>query len=118
MSRIYPRGTSAVVALDGVSLTVGGAEAARSVTAAVTENTRLALLDHITSQTGLVLPIGRLVAALAKYHGVATSEVMVGNGSNEIIDLLVRAFVKDDENVVFPAPSACDPAASDVPTDR
>ncbi|MGB5622893.1 MAG: aminotransferase class V-fold PLP-dependent enzyme [Gammaproteobacteria bacterium] len=27
--------------------------------------TRLALIDHVTSQTGLVLPIGRIVAALA-----------------------------------------------------
>ncbi len=29
----------------------------------------------------------------------------MGNGSNEIIDLLVRAFVNPDENVVFPVPS-------------
>ena len=47
----------------------------------------------------------RLVKALAARHGVSPREIMVGNGSNEIIDLLVRAFVADDENVVFPVPS-------------
>jgi hypothetical protein len=34
------------------------------VLAGVTERTRLALLDHVTSQTGLVLPIRRLVREL------------------------------------------------------
>jgi histidinol-phosphate aminotransferase len=46
-----------------------------------------------------------LVAGLADYHGVSASEIMVGNGTNEIIDLLVRAFVGPDDNVVFPVPS-------------
>jgi len=46
-----------------------------------------------------------LVNALASHHGVSPAEVMVGNGSNEIIDLLVRAFVQPGENVVFPTPS-------------
>lgn len=35
------------------------------VLAAVTPRTRLALLDHVTSPTGLVFPVRRLVAALA-----------------------------------------------------
>ena len=35
------------------------------VLAAVTPRTRLALLDHVTSATGLVLPLARLVAELA-----------------------------------------------------
>ena len=37
----------------------------------VGQRTRLALIDHVTSQTGLVLPIRRLVAALA-HRGVDT----------------------------------------------
>jgi histidinol-phosphate aminotransferase len=46
-----------------------------------------------------------LVMELAKVHQVNPDEVFVGNGSNEIIDLLVRAFVFPGENVVFPWPS-------------
>lgn len=46
-----------------------------------------------------------LTRALALHHGVTTDEIVVGNGSNEIIDLLVRAFVEPHENVVYPVPS-------------
>ena len=37
-----------------------------TVLAGVTARTRLALLDHVTSPTGLVLPIGRLIAELTR----------------------------------------------------
>jgi len=46
-----------------------------------------------------------LVAALTEKYGVTAQEIMVGNGTNEIIDLLVRAFVHEDENVIYPVPS-------------
>jgi isopenicillin-N epimerase len=42
-----------------------------AVVAAVTPRTRLALLDHVTSPTGLVLPIARLIAELGR-RGVDT----------------------------------------------
>ncbi|MCP3981568.1 MAG: aminotransferase class V-fold PLP-dependent enzyme [bacterium] len=42
----------------------GPAEAVDRVLRAVTDRTRLALLDHVTSQTGMRLPIERLVAEL------------------------------------------------------
>lgn len=42
-----------------------------AVLAAVTERTRVALLDHVTSPTGLVLPLARLIAALRE-RGVDT----------------------------------------------
>jgi isopenicillin-N epimerase len=39
-------------------------EVVASILNAVTPRTRIALIDHITSPTGLVLPIGRIVSAL------------------------------------------------------
>jgi histidinol-phosphate aminotransferase len=46
-----------------------------------------------------------LSAALAAHHGIPDNEVMVGHGSNEIIDLLVRACAGEGDNVIFPVPS-------------
>jgi histidinol-phosphate aminotransferase len=45
----------------------------------------------------------RLRARLAAHLGVDEREVAVGAGSNELIDLLVRAFLDEDEEVVAPA---------------
>jgi isopenicillin-N epimerase len=49
----------------------GPEEALAAILARVTPRTRLALIDHVTSQTGLVLPVGRIVAALRE-RGVET----------------------------------------------
>jgi histidinol-phosphate aminotransferase len=38
---------------------------------------------------------------LSEILSVSRSEIIVGNGTNEIIDLLVRAYVETDENCVF-----------------
>jgi isopenicillin-N epimerase len=46
-------------------------EVVEAVLSRVTSRTRLALLDHVTSQTGLVLPIQTLVSDLSN-HGVET----------------------------------------------
>ena len=42
---------------------------------------------------------------LAEKHGLEQNQIFVGNGSNEILDLLVRAFVRPEENVMYPYPS-------------
>ncbi|MBI4398980.1 MAG: histidinol-phosphate transaminase [Candidatus Omnitrophica bacterium] len=42
----------------------------------------------------------RLKKALAKYHEVKPSEIIVGNGSNEIIELLVHGFIEPGDAVV------------------
>jgi histidinol-phosphate aminotransferase len=46
-----------------------------------------------------------LCIELGAHHGVSPSQVFVGNGSNEIIDLIVRAFVNPDEDIVYANPS-------------
>ena len=43
--------------------------------------------------------------ALAKKHGVSAESIVLGNGSNELIELLARTFVKHGEEVVIPHPS-------------
>jgi len=43
--------------------------------------------------------------ALAKFHGVTMDEVVLGNGSNELIDLLCRTFPGQGDHVVFGKPS-------------
>ncbi|MBI2524903.1 MAG: histidinol-phosphate transaminase [Candidatus Rokubacteria bacterium] len=43
--------------------------------------------------------------ALARRHGVKPDDIVLGNGSNELIELLVRAFVRPGEEVVIPHPS-------------
>jgi histidinol-phosphate aminotransferase len=43
--------------------------------------------------------------ALAKKHGLTTDHVVLGNGSNELIELLVRAFLRPGDEAVVPHPS-------------
>jgi histidinol-phosphate aminotransferase len=46
-----------------------------------------------------------LRAALAQRLGVSLDEVVVGNGSNELLELLVRTFCSGAQHVVFGEPS-------------
>jgi histidinol-phosphate aminotransferase len=46
-----------------------------------------------------------LKRALAERHGLSPEEVAVGNGSNELIELLVRTFVLEGEEVLTSAQS-------------
>lgn len=46
-----------------------------------------------------------LTRELAEYYGVEHDQIFVGNGSNEIIDLLVRAFINRHEEIIYPFPS-------------
>lgn len=43
--------------------------------------------------------------ALAKKHGVSPDQVILGNGSNELIELVVRTFLKVGDEAVVPHPS-------------
>jgi len=43
--------------------------------------------------------------ALAKKHGASPDQIVLGNGSNELIELLVRAFLRPGDEAVVPHPS-------------
>jgi len=46
-----------------------------------------------------------LCAELTRFLDVEPGQIFVGNGSNEIIDLLVRAFINPKDEIVYPFPS-------------
>ncbi len=47
----------------------------------------------------------RLRQVLSDYVGFPPDRIVVGNGSDEIIDLLMRMFIGAGENVVIPSPT-------------
>ncbi|HBT96531.1 MAG TPA: histidinol-phosphate transaminase [Desulfobulbaceae bacterium] len=46
-----------------------------------------------------------LTQALAAHHGLDTSEIVLGNGSNEMIEFLVKAFIREGLEVICSHPS-------------
>jgi len=46
-----------------------------------------------------------LRAKLAKKHGVAPEEILLGAGSNELLDLVVRTFCTPEQHIVFAEPA-------------
>lgn len=46
-----------------------------------------------------------LTRELAEFYSLDNNQLFVGNGSNEIIDLLVRAFINPHDHIVYPFPS-------------
>jgi histidinol-phosphate aminotransferase len=46
-----------------------------------------------------------LVQGIAAYHGMSPEEVVLGNGSNEVIEFLVKAFVREGDEVITSHPS-------------
>ena len=46
-----------------------------------------------------------LRAALASHHGITPDELCLGNGSNELIDLICRVFARRGEHAIFGHPS-------------
>jgi histidinol-phosphate aminotransferase len=47
----------------------------------------------------------RLREAIAAHHGIDMGEVIQGNGSNELLDLIVRTFARPEHHVVFAEPA-------------
>lgn len=68
-----------------------------------------ALIDIINGESGYnIYPDSdstSLRRAIAKYEGVSVDEVMIGNGSDEMIRLSINAFAKSDDNIIIPDPT-------------
>lgn len=65
-----------------------------------------ALKEFIESGRLQVYPeYGDLDSRIAQYAGVKPSQVVVTNGSDQGIDVIMRAFVKDGDKVIIPTPS-------------
>jgi histidinol-phosphate aminotransferase len=47
----------------------------------------------------------RLRSALARHHGVPMEELVLGNGSNELLDIICRTYGQPGGHAVFPDPS-------------
>src|SRR6266511_5434339 len=60
----------------------------------------LSSLDRYPDGSGFYLR-----QALAKKHGVMPDQVVLGNGSNELIELIVHAFLRPGDEAVVPHPS-------------
>ena len=43
----------------------------------------------------------RLKSALAEYHGIRPEQITLGNGSNDVLELIARAVVTADHEVIF-----------------
>lgn len=65
-----------------------------------------ALKEFIDSGRLQVYPeYGDLNSKIANYVGAKLEQVMATNGSDQGIDVIVRAFVKDGDKVIIPSPS-------------
>jgi len=69
----------------------------------------------------------KLRSVLSKYLGAPEERIVAGNGSDELIDLLLRMFLGPGENIIIPAPTfgmysftadICGGEAVSVPSDE
>lgn len=65
-----------------------------------------ALIDMITSNMLNRYPeYGNLEEKLSQYTGVTRDQIVITNGSDQGIDMVVRTFVDHDDTIIIPTPS-------------
>ena len=70
------------------------------------QKVKKALKEFVDSGRLQVYPeYGDLEAKIAKYTGVKPEQAMVTNGSDQGIDVICRALVKDRDKIIIPSPS-------------
>lgn len=72
----------------------------------ISEPIRRALIEYINGDKMQMYPsYGDLTARIAAYAGVAPAQVMLTNGSDQAIDLIIRSACVEGDEVIIPTPS-------------
>ena len=72
----------------------------------VSDSVKQALIDYINSDRLQIYPsYGNLTDKIANYAGVSDSEVMITNGSDQGIDIIIRAACNVGDEIIIPGPT-------------
>lgn len=72
----------------------------------VSNHVKQALISYINDDRLQMYPsYGDLTRRIASYVGVSESEVMITNGSDQGIDIIIRAACTEDDEIIIPGPT-------------
>ncbi|GFR94054.1 histidinol-phosphate aminotransferase, partial [Elysia marginata] len=72
----------------------------------VSPQVRQALLDYLNNDQLQMYPsYGELTERIAEYNGIHSNQVMITNGSDQGIDLIIRASCREEDEAIIPGPS-------------
>ncbi|GAA4651544.1 histidinol-phosphate transaminase [Kistimonas scapharcae] len=72
----------------------------------VSPQVRQALLDYLNNDRLQMYPnYGELTERIADYNGISSNQVMITNGSDQGIDLIIRASCREGDEAIIPGPS-------------
>ncbi|WP_066016053.1 pyridoxal phosphate-dependent aminotransferase [Endozoicomonas atrinae] len=72
----------------------------------VSEHVKQALINYINDDRLQVYPsYGDLTRKIADYAGINETQVMITNGSDQGIDIIIRAACTEDDEIIIPGPT-------------
>ncbi|HLC16200.1 MAG TPA: histidinol-phosphate transaminase [Thermodesulfovibrionia bacterium] len=72
----------------------------------VSSKIKRAIIDFVKSDKVQMYPsYGNLTERLAQYAGVQKQQVMITNGSDQGIDIIIRALCREKDEIIIPKPS-------------